>query len=880
MKGGQKHPPRWTSRLLKWFCSEEHVEILQGDLDELYEHRLEQKGKVRARMHYFKDTLDMLRPFALKKRNSKVKNNSITMYKNYFKISFRNMLKHKVYSGINIAGLSIGIACFMLIFLYVQDEMSYDRHHEHADDIYRVVVDRYNEGGEIARVFSYASPMHGPVLRNDYSQVVTSVRFYQWNFPIIKYGEKQFNESFFNFVEQSIFDVFSFKFIEGSSENALSEPYTVVITESTAKKYFGDESALGKTFEYIDGEERNDFQVTGVIQDFPEQSHMSYNFLGSWNTIDNGQNPRAFDDYYGNYNYATYIRLEGNSDINTLKAQMPAMLDKYIDNVESFQPSSKLGVRFQKLTDIHLDRTAGAGGTKNAYYVYLFSVIGIMVLLIACINYMNLATAKYSGRLKEIGVRKVMGAGKRNISQQFLTESVFYAMIALILGFGIAWLTLPTVNEFSQKGLSLNPLENTKLILFIVGLIVFVGLLAGSYPAAFMSRLNVVGALRGGNSKRNRSLFRASLVVFQFAITIGLIIGVVVVERQIDFIHTKDSGFERELIVNYWASPSMNERLDLVKNELKGNPNIIAVTTSSRIPTSRLGDAMGTRTFNEGTGEVVSFRLPFIRIDEDFLDVYNIELIAGKGFTEQLSDSTQRFLLNETAAKQLGWATPEEAIGQRVEYGRYNGFVHGVVKDFHFESMHSAIQPMIMMNDARSKRQMSVKIADSNIPATIGFMENQFKKYNPDRDFDSSFLDQLFDRQYRGEQKLSEISKIFSLIAILIACMGLFGLVSYAMEQRAKEISVRKVLGASVKSILLMVNKGYAGIMLIAFIIAIPIAFYFLNDWLKSFAYHIEIGIGLIAFSGFLALSIAVITICTQALKTALSNPIHALRNE
>jgi len=835
---------------------------------------------MKAKLHFIKDTFDMLRPFALK-RKKKRKLNQTAMLKNYFKISFRNMLRHKAYAGINIAGLSIGIACFLLIFTYVQDELSYDRYHEHADEIYKVVVERYNKTGEVARVFGYASPMHGKVLREDFSQVVNAVRFDQWNFPIIRFGDKQFNENFFNYVEPSIFDIFSFKFLEGSQQGALVDPFTVVITQSTAKKYFGDDPALGKIIQYEDNGNKRDFQIVGVIEDFPEHSSMSYNFLASWSSVDNGENPRAFNDYYGNYNYATYIRLEKNASVDDLKAQMPAMLDKYIEDIDSFQPSSMIGIRFQKLTDIHLDSTAGAGGTSNAYYVRLFSIIGILVLVIACINYMNLATAKYTTRQKEIGVRKVLGAGRKSISHQFLTESSCYALIALILGYGVALLTLPFVNEFAGKNISLNPIENVTLLLFIIGIIFFVGILAGSYPAAFMSRLKATSALKGGKMKGgSKSLFRSSLVVFQFIITIALIIGVVVVERQINFIHTKDPGFNREHLVNYWASPSMNDQLEIVKTELLANPNIKSAATSTRIPTSRLGDALSAKTFQESSGQVVDFRLPFIRVDQDFLEVYDIPLIAGKGFTEMLSDSTQRFLLNRTAAEKLGWSSPEEAIGERIEYGWYDGFVTGVVEDFHFESMHSTIQPMIMMNDRRGKRQMTVKINGSNIPATIKFMEEQFKRYNPDRNFNPVFVDQLFDNQYRGEQKLSEISRIFSLIAIAIACMGLLGLVSYAMEQRAKEISVRKVLGASAQNILIMINKGYAITLLIAFVIAVPISFYFLNQWLNSFAYHIDLSLGLFMLSGILTAGLAVITISSQSLKFAFGNPIKWLRNE
>lgn len=791
------------------------------------------------------------------------------------------MLRHKVYAGINIVGLSLGIVCFLLIFLYVQDELSYDRYHEHADDIYRVVTENYNEGGEIGRVFTYTSPMHGVVLRDDYAQVVTSVRFNPWNFPIVKTEDKQFEESFFNFVEPTIFDVFSFEFLDGSAENALGAPFTVVLTESTAQKYFGDEPAFGKTIRVIDGSDEADFKVTGVVKDFPDQSHMSYNFLASWSTYETIENPGSLDDYYGNYNYATYVRLEKNANPEDLTVQMPAMLDKNIEEIDGAVPSEKIGIRFQKLTDIHLNSSAGAGGTSNSYYISLFSAIGVLVLLIACINYMNLSTAKYSNRLKEIGVRKVLGARKTNISHQFLAESVLYALIALVLGFAIALLVLPAVNTFADKNMSLNPADNSVLLLFVVAVIFGVGLLAGSYPAAFMSRFNVVGALKGGKADvGRRSFFRTSLVVFQFTITIGLVIGVVVVERQIDFIKNEDPGFDRELVVNYWASPAMNRSIDVAKAELEVNPNIVSAAISSRIPTGRLGDALGTKTFLQDREQVVSFRLPFIRIDKDFLGVYNIDVLAGNGFSEALPDSVQKFLLNETAVKKLGFNSAQEAVGQRIEYGWYTGFVEGVVEDFHFESMHMAIQPMILMNDSRSKRQMSVKILPTNVPTTMDFLEEHFKKYNPERTFNARFVDDLYNNQYKGEQKLSDISKTFSVMAILIASLGLLGLVSYTMEQRAKEISVRKVLGASVNSILVLVNRGYIGILLVSFVIATPIAYYFLSDWLDSFAYHINIGAGLIAFAGLLAGFIAVTTICAQALRVAMSNPIQHLRSE
>jgi len=881
MSGSRSNPPRWPERMLSWFCAEEHQDILLGDLEELYEYRSSKMSRSKANLFYIKDAFDMLRPFALKKRRTQVKNNHIAMYKNYFKISFRNMLRHKAYAGINIAGLSVGMGCFMLIFLYVQDELSYDRHHEHADDVYRVVVNDYNGNGEVSRVFTYASPMHGSTLRSDYPQVITSVRFNPWYFPIIKYADKQFEESYFNYVEPTIFDVFSFEFVEGNTD-ALNEPNALMITESTAKKYFGDESAFGKTLEVVNRGESKDFKITAVVKDFPEQSHMSYDFMASWITYEIDADPRGINDYYGNYNYPTYVRMAPGADIAQLKAQMPAMLDKNIPDIQGAKASTRIGLDFQKLTQIHLNASAGSGGTSNAYYVYLFGAIGVLVLVIACINYMNLSTAKYAMRLKEVGVRKVLGARKGNISRQFLVESMSYALIALLLGYGLSALALGWVNRFAEKSLSLNPTDNPMLLLFVTLVALVVGVLAGSYPATFMARFQTVAALKGGRTKvKGRAGFRTGLVVFQFAITMALIIGVTVVDRQIHFIRTQDPGFDRELVVNFWASPSINNSLEVFKSELRTNPNIVQASASSRIPTGRLGDALDATLFNEGSKEVIDFRFPFLVIDNNYLEVYDIAVVAGEAIDQSApSDSTQSFLINETAAKLLGWASPEEAIGQKMDYGWYSGFITGVVGDFNFESLHSAIQPMILINGQQNKRSMSVKIAGEDIPGTLKFLEARFKAYNPDRTFNPSFVDDLFNAQYEGEQRLSEISKTFSIIAILIACLGLLGLVGFSMEQRSKEISVRKVLGATLASILLMVNRSYALIILGAFVIAVPVAYYFLSDWLTTFEYHISIGVGLILFSGLTASLIAFVTICSQAIKVATANPVKFLRNE
>ncbi|OEK07217.1 hypothetical protein BFP71_02015 [Roseivirga misakiensis] len=803
------------------------------------------------------------------------------MFKNYFKISFRNMRRHKVYASINIAGLSVGITCFLLIFLYVQDELSYDRYHNEAKDIYRIVVPNYDADGELSRVFSYASLRHGELLRNDFPQIESVVRFNPFNFPIIKYQDKQFEEAFFNLVEPSIFDVFTFNFIEGEAKDALVDPFSVVITQSTAEKYFGTEKALGKTLNVLDGREFL-FKVTGVIEDFPEQSHMSYNFLGSWATFESTVDLSTRTSYYGNYNYPTYLKVKNGVNIEVLSEQIPALLDKYIDNIQGDKASSRLGLTFQRLTDIHLKGTPGTSGTPREFYLYLFSAVGFLVLLIGCINYMNLATAKYANRLKEIGVRKVMGAGSSSISQQFLVESISYTTIALILSIGLAYLLLPTLNTFTEKSLSLELATNLSLYLFLIGLVFFVGLLAGSYPAFFMSRFKTVSALKNGKLNiKNRSFFRMGMVIFQFVITISLVIGVIVVDRQLSFIRNQYPGFERKQVITFSGNAAMNNQSDIFKTRLLNNPKIQQSAMSTRVPTGRLADSMDATLLDGELETNVDFRLPFIRADRDFLKLYEIDLITGENLPDKIpANDNQSFILNETAVMKLGWTNPEEAIGKRMRYGFLTGFIKGVVKDFHFESLHSSIQPMIFYNTTRAKRIVSVKISPTDMPETLTYLEDIFKEYSPDRSFDASFLDDDFNRQYEDEKQLSDISKIFSVLAIFIACIGLLGLVSFTLEQKAKEISVRKVLGASVTGILLLVNRSYAVLILIAFAIAVPLSIYALDGWLSSFAYHISIGVGIISVAGIMTATLAVITICSQAIRFATANPVKWLRNE
>ena len=879
MRNQEPAPPRWPQKILGWLCDERHIDIFLGDLQELYLDRLPQLGPFWAKWYYVRDTFDLLRPFALKKKV--FFSNHRHMYGNYFKIAVRNLLKHKIYAGINLLGLSVGIACFILIFLYVKYQTGFDRYHEYADTIYRVTVEDYNPGKTINTVFSAASPMHGKVLRDDYPQVEASVRFNPWNFPVIKYGDRLFDEPFFNYVEPSIFDVFTFSFLEGQALGALDHPNQLVITRSTAKKYFGDEPALGKVLNVTDAGAEMDFTISGVIEDFPAQSHMDYHFLASWITYQQRAPSRELNDYYGNYNYPTYFRISPESNIDALQAQMPDMLEKYIDQIDGQSPSEKVGLVFQKLTDIHLTGRAGSTEMNPRYLVFLFSIIGLFILIIACINYINLALAKYIQRGREVGVRKVMGAQRNQVSRQFLIESFCYVILATAIAMFMARGALPWVNNFCDQELTLNPFINRPLLLILASLIIGVAVLAGAYPAFLMARLNPIQALNDLPVKSAKNRWSSALVVFQFTLSAALIAGVFIIERQISYVRSLEVGFDRQSVVKFWASPTILDKLETFKSELLSNPNIQKVAVSSRVPTGRLGDALDARIVRDDSEEIVQFRLPFIRADRDYFDVYKLGLSAGSYFGPKVaSDTMAQLMINETAAKRLGWQTPSDAVGNPMSYGWYRGHIVGVLKDFHFESLHAAIQPMIFLHNETFVRNMSVRIADGSVSSTMQFLQEKFKAYNPDRTFNPSFVDDLYNAQYAREDLLSQITGIFSGIAMLIACLGLLGLVAFTVERRAKEISIRKVLGASVPNILVMISRKYFQLLLIALVFAIPGVWYFMHDWLSNFAYRISLGVGPFILVALSILMIALFTVWAQSLKFVLANPIHWLRDD
>ncbi|MBU2491757.1 MAG: ABC transporter permease [Bacteroidetes bacterium] len=810
------------------------------------------------------------------------------MLKSYFKIAFRNIFKNKLFSLINILGLAVGIACAIVILLFVQDELSYDQFHSKKDRIVRVTREWLNQDGEsnlhLARV---AQPI-GTLLINDYPQTIERmVRILSDYNTKLKYNNKIFIEEKFYWAEKDFFKIFDFKLIEGNKETALAEPGSVVISHSMAKKLFGNENPIGKTINY---EDQADLLVTGVFEDVPRNSHFKFDYLGSLISLYNVFGRDFFETNWSSNNYATYLLL-GNAKLKEeLKINIPSFIDKHYGAAikrhtghDPTQPPSKTNLlHLQNLTDIHLYSNLNSEFEQNGDItnVYLFSAIAVFILLIACINFMNLATAKSSKRAKEIGMRKVLGAYKKQLVYQFIGESLFITFFAVIISIGLLEAALPALNNFIGKELAVNYTQNFAAVggIFLIALLV--GLISGSYPAFLLSSFKPSSVLKGNSQPGSgRSLFRTTLVVAQFTISIVLIISMSVVSNQMEYFKNKKLGFNKDQIVILPASESMRENLDGFKSILLQNPNITSAATSDLIPSDKLLNSWGAERYENNSTVPLGFRLAVVQVDNDFIDTYQFKLLGGRKFSREFStDDSSSYIINEFAAKRLGWS-PDEAIGKPLVYGDVPGTIVGVLADFNFESLHNEVSPIIFVNTKTNGRNFSIRLS-GNFPAAIDYLKGIWEKYNSDYPFEYSFLNEDFDSLYKSEEQLGEIFGVFSFLAVFIACLGLLGLASFAAEQKTKEIGIRKVLGASVTNIVSRFTFEFVKLILIANIIAWPIAYYGMNLWLNNFAYKSDITISIFISAGVIALLIAVATISFQAVKASLTNPAKTLKYE
>jgi len=805
------------------------------------------------------------------------------MIKNYFIVAFRNLTKNKSYSLLNILGLSAGLTCFAFIALWVTDELSYDRFNEKADRIVRV-VGKVTTASEVFDHAVSSVPM-AHALQTDYPEVENTVRL-EMNDAIVKNGEKQFSEPGILLADASFFDVFSYYLKEGDPKTALAQPYTIILTESMAKKYFGNEDPVNKSltvFLYDGVGSGKPYKITGVIPDPPKNAHFTFNFLVSFKTIEVYEPESTTQDGWGNNGYYTYLLLKDKADIPKMQANMPAFTERHIGK-EMKQWQMRYDYTLQPLKSIHLNSHVRyeIAPTGSMQYIYIFSAIGIFILLIAGINYMNLATARSVQRAKEVGIKKVLGAVKWQLVMQYMTEAVMITLFSLLLAFVLTSLLNPLLQQVSGKNLSI--FNSPALILFLFGIALLLGILSGLYPAFFITAYKPVNVLKGSfKSSAGAVWLRKTLVVVQFTISVVLIVGILVVNSQLSFIRHKDLGYKKDALISLKVNGNSDviKGFDAFKNALMADPLVSGVTTSNSLLIGGLGN--GGATTITGDGKPVVSSIYKLRIENDFIDVYGIKLLAGRKFSANAMADSNSYILNEAAVRSFGWGTPEKAINKPFANGDRKGHVIGIVKDFHFNSLQHPVEPVVMqVRYATNGRfsQITVKADMSKPKESVAWIEQNWKKYFPGALLEYDFIDKKLNAQYQAEDRFAGFFSYFSVLSLLIACLGLLGLTAYATQQRTKEIGIRKVLGATIPGIAALLSKDFLKLVLIAFVLAVPIAWFAMYNWLQDFAYRITISWWVFAVAGVAAFLIAFFTISIQAIKAAMANPVNSLRTE
>ena len=807
------------------------------------------------------------------------------MLKNYIKLALRNILRERTYAFINIFGLATGMAATILIVLFVQDELSYDKYYVNHERIYRVSREWLNDDLKTNLHLGHCAPPFGPLLKNDFDGIVEeSVRIGSGYGPLISYGDKKIEEPGFYIADANVFDVFSWPLTEGNPETALVEPATVVITETAAVRYFEGEDPMGKTLVFNNFGQEFPLKVTGIARDVPANSHIHWDFLASFATLEMAFGVDNLMKNWGSNNYATYVLLARGKDISELAAEIPGFFDKHLGESNGRKASDRNRLNFMPVADIHLHSHLDSEIEPNGdiAYVYIYSIIALFTLLIACVNFMNLATARSAKRAKEVGLRKVMGAFRATLIRQFITESVLFAVVSLLAASLIVWLALPFFNDFVQKQLTINIFENQFVLILLVAITFFTGLVAGSYPAFFLSAFQPATILKGGHKTTGRRLnLRSLLVVFQFFISLVLIIGVGVVHDQLDYVRNKDLGFNKDNVLVLPSSDEVYTRFEDLKNQFRSQPGIGEVTLASRVPSGRLLDSQGATAEVDGDMVRLDFRIADVHVDHEYLTSLEIDLVAGRNFdVNRASDSTSAFILNEAAVQRIGWESPSDAIGKSFKYGNRKGEIIGVTKDFHFESLHQTIAPIAFLVTNGRANSVIVRYDPQRKEEVLAYLQEQWTYLRPGFPFDYYEIDESFSDQYESEDRLALAVTWFSGLAVIIAALGLFGLASFTAEQRIKEIGIRKVLGAGVGQITVLLGRGFTGLVVVAVIIAAPVAHFGMAKWLEGFAYAGPVRVGPFIIAGLFGLFIAWATISYQIIKAARSNPVDSLRYE
>ena len=798
------------------------------------------------------------------------------MIKHYLKIAWRNLLRGRTFSVINIMGLDIGLTAFLLLALYIKDELGYDKHHEKAERIYRVSREFLSDDGSTSLHLAQVAPPYGPLIAQDFPEVERMVRMLETN-ATIRHGDVLFNEEKVFFAEDGFFDLFTVNLVHGDARTALKDPFTIVLSAPMAEKYFGDENPVGKMMRVNN---QGEMMVSGVFEPLPSQSSMHPHFLISFSTLNDDRvyGVEQLRTNWGNNAFNTFLLLPETYDSQQLVNAFPEFQNKHMG-----ENTSKWSIlHLMKLTDIHLHSHTDSEiePTSDIRYVYFFSAIALFILIIACINYMNLTTARSAKRAKEVGMRKVVGAQRGQLIRQFLTESLLYTIIALLVSIVLVTVTLPFLNDLASKSILLTNLFRPSFLAIIVAVMLFTALVSGSYPAFFLTAFQPIKVFKGKVATDvKKGVLQQLLVTVQFAIAVLLIICTTVVYNQMRHVQDFKLGYSKEQVVLMPARGD-STAFESARQQLIQHAGITDVARSSRIPTGRLLDGQTAFVMRGGELAPVGAMIKGLAIDEQFIPTYQIELVAGRNLSrEHPSDRTEGFILNESAIKTLGWDNPADAIGNVFAYGDQRGHIIGVTKAFHFESLHQQVVPLAMAMDG-GFGWWSVRMSGGDIKSALSHLESVWKARFPDNPFTYDFLDDRFSALYEKEQTQQVLFGIFAGIAIFISCLGLLGLSMFMAELRMKEVGIRKVLGASVMGIVQLLSKDFLKLVLIAIFIAAPVAWWLMSAWLDDFAYRITIQWWMFAVAGLAAVVIAVATVSWQAIRAAVANPVDSLRDE
>jgi putative ABC transport system permease protein len=808
------------------------------------------------------------------------------MLRNYIKIAWRNLLKNKVYSTINISGLGIGMACCFLIFMYVKHELSFDQYHENKDAIYRV-VHGYEESSDSKAIKlvpeDYEVWGNAPVamaMKQDFPEIDKVVRFSGRADILFRKDGNIFQEDGAFFTDSTVFEVFSWDLVKGNPQIALKAPYSIVLTESTAKKYFGDEEALGKTLQADASPGRASaglYTVTGIIKDIPENSHFSFNVLLSMSTFQSTR-PSVFDSW-GYVDFYTYFLAKEQFDPSNFQQKVPEFLSRHAN-----EQNQNYSFEIEGLNDIYLHSVAARqpGKTGSLENLYIFSVIGFFILLIAIINFMNLSTARSMDRAKEVGIRKTIGADKKGLIFQFLGESSIIVVIASILAIVLVGLSMPFISQLTGKELVISQFITWKSFPLYIGIVLFIGLLAGSYPSFILSSFKPAAILRGSLNKKSGGVaLRKGLVVFQFTLSIVLITSTIIVYSQIGHVLDKSMGFDKEqmLLVDYNYDGAVNDKQAVLKEQMEALPSVVSFAAARSVPGKHFPQA---GTGIEINGGELEFKVqPIFEVNIDFIKQFDLEVVAGRAYSRDFpADDSTALIINRAAARQYGYTNPEEIIGKKfIQWGR-EGSVIGVVENFNYVSLHQKIEPLTLRLAPFECRYLVLKVKSDDLPKTIAAVGAVFQGLAPHRPFSYSFLDDDFNQQYQADFKFRELFTSFSILAIFISCLGLLGLATYTAEVRTKEIGIRKVMGAKISTIVGLLSKDFVKLVAVAIILATPLSWYIMSQWLEDFAYKVSLSWWMFAISGALAFAIAMITISFQSIKVARMNPVASLKSE